>query len=137
MDPISGWLDANVVLRYLLNDHPDHSLRARALVERAERGEVKLKVAPHVVCEIVYVLESLEYSREEIYGALMDFGRIDGVQLVDADVILEAAMDYRDKNVDFSDALLAAISRMHSEKVWTFNKKHFARLTVVWEEPGV
>lgn len=126
-----------MVLRYLLNDHPEHSPRARALVERAERGEVKLKVAPHIVCEIVYVLESQEYSREEIYTALRDFGRIEGVELVDADIVLEAALDYKDKNVDFSDALLAAISRTYSEKVWTFNKKHFARMAGVWEEPGL
>ncbi|QUL98681.1 MAG: PIN domain-containing protein [Candidatus Fermentithermobacillus carboniphilus] len=137
MDPICGWLDANIVLRYLLNDHPEHSPRAGALVERAERGEVKLKVAPHIVCEIVYVLESQEYSREEIYTALSDFSRIEGVELVDADVVLEAALDYKDKNVDFLDALLASISRTYSEKVWTFNKKHFARMEGVLEEPGL
>lgn len=120
MEVNEGWLDANVILRYLLNDHPEHSLRARTLIERAERGGCKLKVSPHIICEVVYILEGEDYAREEIYYALRDLGRISGITFQEEDTILEALIDYRDKNVDFSDSLLAAIGRSRAEKVWTF-----------------
>jgi len=32
---MTGWLDTNVILRYLLNDHEDHSKRALTLFRRA------------------------------------------------------------------------------------------------------
>ena len=121
MESAEGWLDTNVILRCLLNDHPEHGPRARALIERAERGECKLKIAPHIVCETIYILESQNYARDEIYGALKDFGRIDGIVFSDEDAVFEALVDYKDKNVDFADALLAAIGRVKAEKVWTFN----------------
>lgn len=131
-----GWLDTNVILRYLLNDHPERSPRARALIESAERGERGLKVAPHIVCEVVYVLESQGYARDEIYGALKDFSRINGIEFLDGDTVFEALVDFGDKKVDFADALLAALGRAEAGTVWTFNGKHFVRLAGSWEEPG-
>ena len=136
MGSAAGWLDTNVILRYLLNDHPDQGPRARALIERAERGECKLKIASHIVCEAIYILENQDYARDEIYDALKDFSRISGIAFLDEDAIFEALVDYKDKNIDFADALLAALSRAKAETVWTFNRKHFARMTGSWEEPG-
>ena len=66
----------------------------------------------------------------------MDFSRISGIEFLDENVFFEALVDYKDKNIDFSDALLAAISRAKAEKVWTFNHKHFTRMTGLWEEPA-
>lgn len=129
MENTEGWLDTNVILRFLLNDHPQHSPRAKGLIESAERGESKLKVAPHIMCEVIYIFESLNYDREEIYNALKDFSRINGVEFMDESVQFEALLDYKDRKVDFSDALLAAMGRARHEKVWTFNQKHFARMT--------
>ncbi|MBE3584238.1 MAG: PIN domain-containing protein [Limnochordaceae bacterium] len=106
------------------------------MIERAERGEGRLKVAPHIVCEVVYILESQGYSRNETYDALRDFRRINGIEYVEGDAVLEALLDYKTKNVDFSDALLASLCRASSEKVWTFNKKHFSRMAAPWEEPA-
>lgn len=133
----AGWLDSNVILRYLLNDHADHSARARALIEAAEAGAHRLKVALHILCEVVYILESERYAREEIYGAIRDFMGIRGIEVEEEDIALEALTDYRDKGVDFSDALLAAIARRSQETVWTFNRKHFVRMAGLWQMPPV
>jgi predicted nucleic acid-binding protein len=50
------WVDANVLLRLITNDPPELAERAASLVERAEQGEVILKVSSIVVAEVVWVL---------------------------------------------------------------------------------
>lgn len=130
-----GWLDSNVILRYLLNDHQEHSPRARNLIKDAQGGKNKLKVALHIVAEVVYVLEGTGYGHAEICSALLRFSRIVGIAFEDETAVVEALMDYRDNNVDFADALLMALARARSEKVWTFNRKHFKHLQGDWQEP--
>lgn len=51
-------LDTNPIIRYLTQDNPDQAARARALFERAARGEVTLYVSESVVVEAVNVLSS-------------------------------------------------------------------------------
>jgi len=132
---LPGWLDTNVILRFLLNDHSEHSPRAKGLIERAERGEIVLRVAQHIVCEAVYVLETLNFTRKDICEALTEFARIPGTEVENATEVMMALIWYRDKNIDFSDALLYAISSLRGETVWTFNKNHFRKMGPGWTEP--
>src|SRR6476619_6399906 len=52
------FLDTNPIIRYLTRDDPTQAARARALFERAGRGEVTLYVSESVVVESVNVLSS-------------------------------------------------------------------------------
>jgi hypothetical protein len=51
------FLDTNVILRHLLNDVPEQSARARALLLRIEAGELRVRTAETVVFEIVFTLQ--------------------------------------------------------------------------------
>jgi len=51
-------LDTNPIIRYLTQDNPEQAARARALFERAARGEITLYVSESVVVEVVNVLSS-------------------------------------------------------------------------------
>jgi predicted nucleic acid-binding protein len=51
-------LDTNPIIRYLTQDNPEQAARARALFERAARGEVTLYVSESVLVEVVNVLSS-------------------------------------------------------------------------------
>ena len=55
-DGPAGLLDANVFIRHLLQDEPDHSARATALFEAIERNERMVRVVDAVICEVVFVL---------------------------------------------------------------------------------
>jgi len=44
-------IDANVVLRYVLNDHPELSSKAREIIDQN-----MVEVPIEVLCEVVYVL---------------------------------------------------------------------------------
>jgi predicted nucleic-acid-binding protein len=131
----TAWVDTNVILRYLLNDHPDHSARALALIGSAERGERLLRIPAYVICETIYILENQAYTREQIHDALTRFTAIPGIHVERLAQVHLALIWYRDKNVDFGDALLYAECSEDASTVLTFNKRHFQRLGTGWEEP--
>lgn len=112
-------MDTNVILRFLLNDHPQHSLRARELMRQAETGRHTLKVAPHILREAIYVLESQGLTRADIAGRLLECSAIPGVRFESEEAAREALIEYRDRSVDFADALLMALARARAESVST------------------
>lgn len=131
----SDWLDASVVLRFLLDDHPDHSPRAAALLRRAEAGEVSLALATHTLCEVVFVLEGQECSKQDISSSLTRFCLIRGVEVEDRDLVLTALLLYTECSVDFADALLQSIAANRGGGIWTFNTRHFQRMGHGSKEP--
>ena len=61
-------IDANVILRYLLGDHPQMSEKAKKVIEA---GAFTL---PEVLAEVVYVLKGIyKVERAEIAKVLIDF----------------------------------------------------------------
>lgn len=133
-----AWLDANVVLRFLTADHPEMYARARAVMLRAERGEMRLRLSPLTVAEVVWTLDSFYgLPRQAIATRLTQFLSADGVEAEERDVLLQALLDYEEKNVDFVDAYLARhAERLGPSRVCTFDLKHFLRLGVETVAPG-
>lgn len=130
------WLDANVILRFLLNDHPEHSLKARELIEEAPEENRLLQVPGCILCEVIYVLEGLEIPRSEIGEVLLEFSAVQNIQLTPEEPLLEALVQYRDLEIDFPDLLLMSLGRTKSEMVWSFNKNDFQNLAGPWSVPG-
>src|ERR1700679_454396 len=56
MKPVVMLADANVFLRFLRNDHPEHSTAAKRMMEEAAAGIVILQVPEIVVADIFYTL---------------------------------------------------------------------------------
>lgn len=50
-------LDTNILLRHLLQDHPDHSPRATAFLKRVEDRELTVRSTEIVVFETVFTLQ--------------------------------------------------------------------------------
>ena len=93
-------IDTNVVVRYLTNDHPDQSPRARRLID----GQ-PVFVAVTVILEAEWVLRSAYgYSQAVIASALRMFGGLPTVELEDA-AIVSSALDLSEAGMDFADAL--------------------------------
>jgi predicted nucleic acid-binding protein len=66
------FLDTNIILRHILNDHPDHSPRATALFVRIERDELAVRTSDTVIFESVFALEKLyRVPRSAIAEALL------------------------------------------------------------------
>lgn len=111
--------DANVVLRYLLNDSRDLSEKAADILEN------NLVFLPNrVIAEIVYVLEEVyRVERKNIRTALMELFEYGNLEVGDIGLIGESLKVYAGRNLDFVDTLLCAYHRLGKHEVYTFDKK--------------
>ena len=109
-------IDANVILRYLLNDDPKMSEAAKIVIEE---GAFTL---PEVIAEVVYVLKGVyKISRSEVSNALIDF--LSEI-VVEEKTVLETALEHFGKtSLDFVDCILAALNWLLGDEVFTFDKK--------------
>ena len=68
LSPI-GFVDTNVIIRYMTQDEPTMAEAAKQLFEQAERGTVTITTCEAVIAEVVYILSSkslYNVSRNEI-----------------------------------------------------------------------
>jgi len=129
--------DTNLFLRFLTNDLPAQADKVERLLHRARDGEVKLVTTGLVIAEIVWTLESYyQISKSEIQDKVLAILNTPGLDVENADLLLQAAVMYAEKNVDFIDAFNAAWMRERGVKsVATFDARHYSRLDSVEVRP--
>ncbi len=125
-------VDANVILRFLLNDPLPMAQEAATLFQAVVKGQLILLVDDLIVAEMVWVLKSF-YKQDitTIAATLRDFLLQEGIETADKPTILHALTLFETKNVDFIDALLTA--RMITKgisTVFSFDR-HFDRLPLI------
>jgi len=112
-------VDANIILRYILDDHAELSPKAVEIIEQQE-----LTLPMEVACEVVYVLQKVyAVDRKDIQRQL---GNLLNENLVDMDkppVFLKALECYGTSTFDFVDALLWAYHAVEQQEVFTFDHK--------------
>lgn len=123
-------IDANIVLRNLLQDLPEHSSKVESLLERAEAGEVVLLLPEPVISDVIYVLSSMKIPKVEIVSSVRDWLNLPGVMPLGIEIeVIHTALDlFIEKNIKWSDALIA--SRMFQWNcmiICTFDA-HFSRI---------
>ena len=109
--------DANMILRYLLNDNVEMSETAEKYIN-TERVNVTIEV----IAEVVYVLKGVyKLERKDITHTLKDF-----LNLVDSQEkdVLNLALDtYLNHNLDFIDSVLFSYNKNKNLEIATFDKK--------------
>ncbi len=116
-------LDANVIIRFLRADHPDHFERAKVLFEQAESGYVRLVLLDTVLAEVIFVLTSVyEVKRADVAETLRPFLFHSGIECPGREVLDDALSRFVTKSVDFLDAYLAAQALALNVPVSTFDK---------------
>ncbi len=109
--------------------------RAERLLERAQGGDLVLRLHAVVLAETVWVLQSFYgRSRAEISGALIPLLTEQGLRVERSGVMVKALARMTNANVDFADALLAETARSRNEGVASFDVD-FRKLEVLWHEP--
>ena len=116
-------IDANVIIRYLLADHPKHFQRAKALMEQVKSGEVGAFIPQGVMVECVYVLlKFYRVPRAEISENLSTILNYRGVVNEDRAIMLSALHTFGEKNVDIVDAIVHAASVEHGWASFSFDR---------------
>ncbi|NJN23199.1 MAG: type II toxin-antitoxin system VapC family toxin [Acaryochloridaceae cyanobacterium RL_2_7] len=128
--------DTNLFLRYFTNDVPEQADQVDGLLQAAKNREIQLVTTAMVIAEVVWTLNSFyKLSREDIRDRVLAIVNTPGLLVADANLLVEAAINYVNKNVDFIDAYnVAWMKKSKVEKACTFDRKHFLRfdeITVV------
>ncbi len=109
-------IDANVILRYLLNDIEEMSAEADKIIKS---GAFTL---PEVIAEVVYVLKSVyKVERVEIANAICEF--LKEIDVKNKDIIIEALKIFSETSLDFVDCILIAYNKIENVPVFSFDRK--------------
>jgi len=128
--PPHVWVDANVVLRLLTGQPEAQAQAAAALMARADAGELRLRICPLVVAEVVWVLTSAyDVPRAQVADVLTSFLASGGLVVEDGMLLAVALAQMAEQRVDFVEAYLAAKARLSGAPVATFDRD-FDRLGV-------
>ena len=110
-------IDTNVVLRYLLRDHPKQSMQAKKAVE------IGAIVLPEVLVETAHALKNIyRVDRQHIAANLMTL--LNEVEVERKPVMVHAVELYADSNdLDFMDCIIIAYFDIENIRVFTFDPK--------------
>ncbi len=106
-------VDASVILRLLFGEPENQAHSSKAIFDRASRAELTAVIHPVVCAEVIYVLTSprlAAYPRRQVADVLRGFFALEGVEVVDLDVVLNALGKFEETNLDWVDCLLLAYS---------------------------
>jgi predicted nucleic-acid-binding protein len=110
-------IDANVVVRLLVDDDHEQFRRARRLLANSP-----VFVSNTVLLECEWVLRSVyDYRASDFVKALRDFAGLATVTLEDPD-LAATALNWHEQGMDFADALHLA-GAAHCEAFATFDRR--------------
>ncbi len=114
------FLDTNVILRYILQDHPDFSPRTNGLFDDVLAGRIQLVTSEAVITEVVHVLASAALyglPRVDIRSHLQGLLALPSLRVAERTSVLRALDVYATVNIDFVDAL--TVAHMEREAIVT------------------
>ena len=113
------YVDANIILRYILNDHAELSLRAKKLID-----ENTIETPIEVLCEVVFVLNRVyKVNRKDIADTLLDFYSSTNCILAHREAVISGIKYYGEKGFDFVDCILAGYYEIENIAIHTFDEK--------------
>lgn len=116
-------VDANVIVRFFLNDHPLLSTKAKKYFESCRTSKTSVYVDEVIVAEVVWVLGSVYQMDKTIVISLFEkFLSQTWVTNPRKKSILKALSRYAIHNVSFIDCWIWTISKSNSLFLVTFDK---------------
>ncbi len=111
------FIDTNYIIRYLMNDNVEMANIAEEVLTSQN-----VYISNEVLAEVVYVLISVyEISKEEVSDMLILLLSSNNIATLDEQLVNQALVIFKEKNLDFVDCLLCANSSNNTIK--TFDKK--------------
>lgn len=115
--------DANVFLRFLLDDIPSQTKEATRVLIKAKSKRLKIYVPQIIIFEILFALDKYyKFPKTEVIekvGTLLATSYLD---IEDRTVFQEALEVYKSKNIDFVDCFLICQAKENNSTLFTFDK---------------
>jgi predicted nucleic-acid-binding protein len=111
------YLDTNVILRFLVGDIPEMSIKAADVIANT------LCTTPiEVIAEAVYNLEKYyNYTRELVSEKIIDFISLKEDLVIEGNIVRFACNLYASSNLDFVDCLLDGYAKVKGNPIFTFD----------------
>ncbi len=116
-----AFVDANIILRFLLNDHKELSPKAEQLISRAKEGS--MLITDIIVSEIWYVLRSLEIPRIKVAESIWLLERTPAFHFENAELVGDYVRLLANTKLDFADCYLAARVMREKSGLHSFDKE--------------
>jgi predicted nucleic acid-binding protein len=116
-------LDTNVLLRFLLDDHPEPSVATARLFQQAADEKCLLILTDLGIAEAVWVLTSYyKLERQKVAESLAKLLLKAGVQCPSLEPVIDALARFKATNCDFFDCYLAAQAASSGVAIASFDK---------------
>lgn len=124
-EPATRAIDANIIVRYIIGDAPEHASKACSVFTAMVEGEVALECDPVNLAEVFWVLSSFyEVPAREITEELIPIVQHPGFRMSDKRRYLHALMLCSEGLVDFTDACACATAREKCDgQLLSFDRK--------------
>lgn len=114
-------IDANVIIRFLLNDIPEQAdIASNIIYSGAYTNEV-------VLAEVIYVLIGV-YKIERRQVSSLIFSLLDLIHIENLDVIINSLKLFAEYKLDFVDCLIISYHNILKVDVFSFDKKLLNKL---------
>lgn len=113
------FIDANIILRHLLDDDPQRSRACFALIQAIEAGEVAAWTSDLVIAEVVFVLsnkKTYDLPREAIRERVLPLINLPGLKLAHKRLYNRVFDLYTSLPIDYVDAYHAALLEGRKEQ---------------------
>ena len=112
-------IDANIILRYVLDDHAELSPKAKRLI-----GDNIVETPIETLCEVVFVLTRVYgIARKDIADTLLDFYENTNCILPHREAVIRGIEYFGEENLDFVDCIMAGYHEVENFTVHTFDVK--------------
>ena len=110
-------LDANIILRYLVDEDVEALNKAEEYIRRKDAF-----ITAEVIEEVIYVLQKVYYVKRSKISSLL-VGVITSLNVNDKEVIILALEVFGRTNLDFVDCVLFAYHKLSDSEIATFDKQ--------------
>lgn len=119
-------LDTNVLLRFLLKDHPTLSPQARNIILTGKHYLDEI-----ILAQVIWVLSSYyKQSRHDIAVSIDKLLSLPHLMNPRKSLILQAVQLYKDTSLEYVDCWLLTVSKAHNLNLTTFDKKLTTHLKI-------
>jgi len=119
------FIDSNIFLRHLTNDHKTLSPSATKVFSKIAREQVLAYITPLVIHEVTYVLEHVyEVKRKVIVDNILKLLELNNLQTLGISKrgLVRALTMYAKINIDFPDTVYFVVADENDLEVVTFDK---------------
>ena len=116
-------VDANIIIRFLLNDHPKLSQLAISLFSKAQKKLIKIYLDEVILAEVIWTLSSFyKIKKADLIDNIEKFISQDWIVNTKKKSMLKALYLYKSANLDYIDCWIFVVSQALKFKLETFDK---------------